>query len=690
MYLSFWHKVPVVRLLIPFTCGIGLSMFYKLSLYLLINGLLICILSYLMAFFIIQSFKKRWIHGAILNVILLFSGWLLHDLRDARLAENYFIHIQQKQWIWVRVTEPPIPKIKSVKIKAEVIAVSDSSGTTLPSSGKLLIYLKNKGTTNLPKYGTVMLIPAANVRDIAPPQNPDEFNYKRYLAFNQIYYQAYLQPNQYVLTEKVAANAIFSFIYNLQQYFKETLATHIGSASETGVAQALIYGYDDDIDAETMQAYANTGTLHVLAVSGMHVGIIFIILGWFLKLFNRKKSLKQIKLVIILICLWAYSFLCGLSPSILRATVMFSIIIMSDMLTRRTNVYNTLATSAFILLLIDCNMLANVGFQLSYAAVLGIIFLHPLIYEWLTPKRWLTNEIWKITSVSIAAQVTTSPIGVLYFHQFPNCFLFSNLLIIPLTTLVLYVGILMLILSKVHIIAAILGKIMFGLIAFTNYTVKFVESIPYAYVSGIHISIFQSIILYIISAGVVAYILTRNISMLQMALIGIITFCGFQYYRLVENNLQNRIILYHLPNQFGLEAISGNSGWLYIDSLLWKDKEKIKFHMQQHWWKSDIKKQQIIFSDSGWKEIYMSNHTFTISSLTPMEPINTSRSDYIIWRYPPENAELDRWKDSEHWLCSTISARQAEKIKKRCASLNIPVKFVGDSGAIQLSLHGYE
>ncbi len=690
MYLSFWHKVPVVRMLIPFACGIGLSMFRHLPMNILIAGMVASLCLYLVTFIVIKSYSYRWLHGIILNLFLLLFGWLLHDLRDARLAADYFTHTHNKQWIWMRVTEPPLQKTKSIKLKTEVIGITDSSGVTKTATGKLLVYIKNNDIKKLPSYGQVMLIKAYSIKDIAPPQNPDEFNYKRYLGFNQIYYQAYLQPHEFIITDQEKGYPLFQFIYALQDYFKQTLHTYIGSASETAVAQALMYGYDDDIDPETMQAYSNTGTLHVLAVSGMHVGIIFIILGWMLKMLDKNKKLKLIKLSIILLFLWAYSFLCGLSPSILRATVMFSIIIMGDMLARRTNVYNTLATSAFILLLIDCNMLANVGFQLSYAAVLGIVFLHPLIYEWLSPSKWLTNEIWKITSVSIAAQVTTSPIGILYFHQFPNCFLFSNLLIIPLTTLVLYAGIILLLFSKINIVAIIMGNVMYGLIAFTNLTVKFVESIPYAYVNGIHISIFQSILLYIITASIIFYFLTRYISLLRVAIICILFFCSLHSMRYLENRLQERIILYHVPKQFGMQAISGNNGWLYIDSALWTDKEKIKFHMQQHWWKADVKQQQIIFSDSSWNELRINKHLFAISSIQHMEPKRYPKVDYVIWRYPPNDEQLKKLGRSEHWLSSIISVRQAERIKKRGAALNIPVKFVGDSGAIQLLLHSYD
>jgi competence protein ComEC len=424
---SFWHHIPIVRLLLPFSAGIGISMFYPLPFTVCAIAFLSLFLLAVIIYFRLQQFNHRWVFGTLISLGMFWGGMALHQYRNELLSE-----------LVIKINEQPVPKATSYKMKCKVLGAIDSNETQTFAEGSLIVYVRRSTTAFPYQYGEVLTLPMQKVKPVSPPQNPDEFNYKRYLAFNNIYFQAYLEESEFFPAWINEGNQVRKWVYDVQQYFKAVLLKCIGSQNETGVAEALLYGYDDDIDTETVQAYSNTGTLHVLAVSGMHVGIIFMILGLFLRFMDKTRQLKIAKGIIILIALWLYSLLCGLSPSILRATVMFTFIIAADLLNVRSSVYNTLAASAFVLLCIDPNMLANVGFQLSYLAVIGIVFFQPYIYDWYTAPNRVMDEIWKITAVSLAAQLVTCPIGLLYFHQFPNCFLFSNLIIIPLTTIILH------------------------------------------------------------------------------------------------------------------------------------------------------------------------------------------------------------------------------------------------------------
>jgi competence protein ComEC len=683
---SFWHRVPLVRLLLPFVSGAGISMFYPPGVWLPFTLFLLTFSLAIVLYFRIRQFAHRWFFGAIVTLCMFNAGMALHQYQDELRADVHFSNVSYVSQLIIEINEQPIPKATSWKMKCRVLGVIDSNSVQHIATGSLILYLKRSGDTLALRYGDLLVLPFSKVKPVTPPQNPDEFNYKRYLAFNNIYFQAYAEQEQLINLQRNKANPVRKWVFAVQHYFKKVLAQNIGSHNETGVAQALLYGYDDDIDTETVQAYSNTGTLHVLAVSGMHVGIIFMILGLFLKFMDKNKKLRIAKGLIILAILWLYSLLCGLSPSILRATVMFSFIIAADLLGARSSIYNTLAASAFVLLCYDTNMLANVGFQLSYLAVLGIVFFQPLISNWYTAPNWLMNEIWKITAVSLAAQLVTFPIGLLYFHQFPNCFLFSNLIIIPLTTLILYMGMVLLVISKFVWPAALLGKAIYYTILFTNGIVKAVEQIPYSYVNGIHISIFQSILLYLVIGSFTAFFLLKRTRYFKTALVTVSLFCIIQLIHEINNASQNRLLIYNINKHTAVHFIKGNKALLLADHSLLANKDKMKFHLQQHAWKSGINNQREEVTDSSWKEIRLSNYTCVVSGYDVPQKTN-AQTDLLLIKNKVDAEELiELLHPKRVIITSAVKSYQAKKIKDIMISNNIPVDYISETGAIEIQL----
>ena len=420
----------------------------------------------------------------------------------------------------------------------------------------------------------------------------------------------------------------------------------------------------------------------------MNVGLIFMILTLMLKFMDKTKRTKLVKNIIIILSLWVYSLLCGFSPSILRATVMFTFIILGQLFSRPTNVYNTLAISAFTLMCMDTNMLANVGFQLSYMAVIGIVFLQPFVSEWYDPKSWLGIQIWEITAISIAAQIITFPLGLLYFHQFPNYFLFSNLIIIPLTTIVIYIGIVLVAFSKIPIIALWLGKLMYWGIALTNLIVKFVEQMPFSYVSGIHISIIQTIFIFIGLAFFISYFILRRTIFFKLGLVMSCLFFGLNGLQQFKNYSQQNLITYHINNQTAINFIQGNHSTLIIDSLLWVDKSKVHFHMQQHFWHCGMKQQQICFTQNSWKEISVNDKKIILSGEgLPIFSSNDSMNFILIIKNKIKLKEfLQTFHPSQVIITTAVKPYQAKAMKALLHENNIPVTCVGESGSFELSL----
>jgi competence protein ComEC len=586
----------------------------------------------------------------------------------------------------VKLEEQLIAKRNSYKTKASAIATVDSFGVLHPAEGNLIVYVAKQDSLQL-SYGDLVVVPFGFIREVSGPQNPDEFDYKRYLAFHGIHDQVYLRASEVQKLPVNKGSALRKWVYGVQAYFKSVLSRCIASSNETGVAEALLYGFDDDIDAETVQAYSNTGTLHVLAVSGMHVGIIFMILDIILKPLDRNKRLKLMKHVVILGALWLYSLLCGLSPSILRATVMFSFMIVASILNIRSSVYNTLAASALVLLCADSNMLANVGFQLSYLAVLGIVFFQSYFYNWYHPTNPLVDEIWKITAVSLAAQLTTFPVGLLYFHQFPNCFLFSNLIIIPLTTLILYMAMVLLVVAKLSWVSWLLGQALYYVIGFTNGMVMFVERIPFAYVNGIHISIAQSILLYGMVGLASAYFLLRRLVYLKLCLVISTVFMVLNGWSVVENYTQNRLMIYAVRNNSVIQCIRGNQSLMMGDSALLADADKMKFHLQQHQWRRGIQQTEKVFLTTEWKRMTVNQYYVVLISGEGQPTFTEERCSLLVITRPIAESQLQGIPlPSRVIITAAVKPREAHRLSDYFKPKNIPVQYVGETGAIEVSL----
>jgi competence protein ComEC len=584
---SFWHCIPLVRLLLPFLAGIALNMKLLLN-----SGFwLSAFVTSILLFAIFTYFGKKYINflvGFCLVTSCFVLGGLLHCLNQQYQYKQHFSN-NAARFLIVEITEQPKIKTKTIKMVVKVLATADSTFKQQIANGKLLLYVERNNTTENLSYGRVLIIPA-NYNQVHQPQNPNEFNYKKYLSYNQIYHQCFVGSAQLVITEIIKGYKHYQMAYQLQNYIKNMLHLYVRSEKEIGVAQALLFGYDDDVDPELKKAYGNTGTLHVLAVSGMHVGLIYLIITLLLQPVFKVKRLKWLVHVLSFTLIWCYAVLCGLSPSVMRASVMISFFILAELLNRKGNSFNTLAASAMLLLLINPNLAASVGFQLSYFAVMGIIGINPYLYNLLTLQSWLGNQIWKISCISISAQLGTFPLGLLYFHQFPLCFPISNLLIIPLISLIIYAAIVLLALGWIKPLAIAAGFILKALLTFTNTTVSRLEQLPYAYINGFSLSVTQTAVLYVSIFIGVMYFIKPFKWLLQFCICG---FAMFMVLRLVQNinhSSINDVTIYHIKNHSALQLINGNKSILIADSGLLTDSDKMKFHLEQQLWHRKVNK----------------------------------------------------------------------------------------------------
>ena len=595
MLAGYWHQIPFVRIVIPMSIGIGINMFFPIPIPACIGIFSISLLLLLIVWKFYSYKFYNLSFGVFLNLFLYTVGAAIHTSHNHLNYQTHFTKTNG-EYLLLDINEPGQIRKNSIKCRAKVLQVI-SKGYNQAVDGNIILYFE-KDSSLLPQlsYGSRLLIKNTS-QEIKGPQNPFEFNYKRYLAFNQIYQQAFILKNNFIVIDQLGGNILWKIAYQAQAFFNKTLLTYVKSNSEIAISKALLYGYDDDIDSDIVKAYSNTGTLHVLAVSGMHVGLIFWLINLVLKYFDKKKYQRIVKAIISLSIIWSYSLLCGLSPSILRASVMFSFVALGNMVKNKPNVYNTLAASAFSLLLFDSNMLASVGFQLSFLAVFGIVSMQKYFKQWFTFKYWISNEIWNIISVSIAAQLATFPLGLLYFHQFPVYFLASNLLIIPLTTGIIFVAIAMIfaaglaqLIPLFTYLAIGLGFMVKWLIYFTNVIVLWLERLPFSYITGIQITEIETILIFIAVAYTCNYFITRKQYLAKNALIFYILVLIVNTYEDFKTENQKFITIYNINKTFAMQIVDGQKSTLIADTSLINDEDKFHFHLQQHIWASGITK----------------------------------------------------------------------------------------------------
>nr|WP_236669096.1 ComEC/Rec2 family competence protein [Aquimarina mytili] len=292
----------------------------------------------------------------------------------------------------------------------------------------------------------------AKIKPIPIPLNPDQFNYAKHMKKQYVYHQLRVS-NYRLLNNHNPRWSILSLTDKLRKHINTQLTKHSFTSEQLSIINALLLGQRQDIDQQTFYNYRDAGAIHILAVSGLHVGIILLILNMILKPLDRyKRQGKIFKLVITLILLWCFAIIAGLSPSVIRAVTMFSFMAIGAQIKSKTSIYNSLFVSMFVLLCFNPLLLFSVGFQLSYLAVFAIVWMQPILARRYNPKFYFTKKIWETFTVTIAAQLGLLPLTLFYFHQFPGLFFVSNLIIIPFLGGILTYGIIVIILASIGIL----------------------------------------------------------------------------------------------------------------------------------------------------------------------------------------------------------------------------------------------
>jgi competence protein ComEC len=476
-------KLPFLKIVLFYGIGIGIANFFepnKSMFNLLEMFLVFSFLSHLVFFFYRSHLGILFTLNGYL--ILLFFGiwniWRTHVKVDI----NHFLIGSSDQYIAV-VDEEPVFYNNTVRFPVTLVAKRIDSSFQ-KAAGRLMVTLLLDQIVTPIQYGDEMVL-KNKVKPIPEPLNPLEFNYRNYLQNQGIDGQVYLKSKEYKIIRHHQGFFIKDQALELRKNLVSKFKKYLKDEESYQIAVALIVGYRAVMSQDIVQTFSNTGTIHVLSVSGMHVGIVFIVLMWLLARVSGNHTLNLLRIVILLCAIWSYTILTGMAPSILRAAIMLSFFLIAKSMQRENNMLNTMASSAFLLLLLQPSMLFDIGFQLSYFAVLGIVLFFPLFKRLsIFGGNRFSRIIWDSVAISLSAQIMTAPFSLFYFGQFPNYFLIANLLVVLPVTLIMYIGMAMMFIPF-DIINAWLGSAMDWLIKKMFFTLEFLDQLPFATWTGI-------------------------------------------------------------------------------------------------------------------------------------------------------------------------------------------------------------
>jgi len=564
----FWHQAPFTRLLFPLVLGIVTCYYLLHGVFIFTNAHINAVLytaagisvAGLLVISQLSNFKKyryQFIQGLLLQIVFASIGIaVMQNTLQARTAESALLAAHKNGTVYImRITEPLQLKNKTYKTAA-IIERIGTAQHEIKTDIKIIVHLaRDSSHRNVPLLTAGSYIATTLHPTLVPDtHNPGGFNYKVWLFRNEITHQLYVAKGNWTLLPTKKSN---QYLQVLQQKISTRLQQNIRGNQEKAVAAALLIGYKQDIDSDLMKAYSNTGVIHVIAISGLHLGLIYGLLvgifGWMPDSTIKKWTAPPMMLLV----LWGFALLTGAGPSIVRAAVMFSFIIVANVVKQNSSILNSLAASAFFLLLLHPFYLWDIGFQLSYAAVLSIVLYQKNIYDSLYFKYKWMQACWQLNAVTISAQILTLPLVIYHFHQFPNYFILSNFIVVPLSSIILYGCLLILPFGSLAYIGKTLSIVTSWLIGSMNWVIQKMNAWPYATTSNVNINTLQVALFFIIIICITLIIQTQKNKWCFMGLTALLIGCCMHSFQYLQDAGQTTLTVWFVPKTTKITIRSG-------------------------------------------------------------------------------------------------------------------------------------
>jgi len=566
----FPREIPAVRLGLWFLLGIICSSFspsisYRVS----ILGSVLLLISGL----VINGFKYRLPKGLFISLLVFSLGFTRNSIEETYLPEHHFETQSFTDGHIIGVLkEDPISK-NSYRSTLAIEYISEEKQSLIPSTagysaatGNLLIYLEKEDRSKSLKAGDRIII-NTKIRPIRPNGNPYSFDFKNYLHHRSINHQCFIKSKDWAYGSAGNLHPIQNLTQDIRQVFLEILQKYINSDAEEAIAAALVLGYRNLLTEDVYDAYTDTGSVHVLAVSGLHLGILTGMLLWLFGLFKTEsRIIELIKMVLVIVAIWMFALITGSAPAVLRAATMFTLFIIGKKLFKDINTYNILAASAILLLLVDPFLLFQASFQFSYLALTSILYFQPKLSTWWIPDNRIIRFFWNLAVLALAAQILVFPITIYYFHKFPLYFALSGIIAVPFAGIILWVSVFLFAMEFIFPLANVVIGYMLNLsLSWFLKLILCIQQLPFCSLDGILINYQQMILIYVGLLLLMAWFSLQLKRLVFPALSIALVFIMSSSFTLIKNINQKEIIVYDVNGGIAADIFYGRNCYTYAD-----------------------------------------------------------------------------------------------------------------------------
>lgn len=674
-------STPFLRILCPYVAGIvcvlqGFSIPYR---HLVFAGVfLLCVVSFLSQYVSKKApVARQWFFLISASLLLFLLAFETAYVYDARHDPAHYSHYTDpgEQGFMCTVSDMPVATDKSLKLQVELNGI-EQGGTWHYARGRVLVYIRQPVSKPV-STGDGLYI-QARLAVPAAPQNPGEFDYKTFLERRNVFHTVYVASGQVIITgQGKGRHFIERAGISTKEYVVRTLRQAGLSQEAFSICTALLVGYDDEISGDVMQSFSHSGTLHVLSVSGMHTGILYIVLIFIFDLFDKHQRYKKTRCLMVIVALLFFVAITGFSPSVLRAALMLTLVLIGKTVNRSGNSYNTLLFSAFLLLLYNPFLLCDVGFQLSYLAVFGIMYLYPLLSRRWPVENRILKFLWDLSLMSVAATLFTLPVTLYYFHQFPLWFIASNLVIIPLSIVLMAAAFLLLLCQKVLWLKQCLVVIMNGTTGGMMQMARLTDHPAYGFIDYISFGMAD---VWFSTAFILLglwFISTKSYKALVCSLGCLLLWLSVSIVTVYRQALETEVMVFSIRHKSASLLRKGNQVYLQADSLSEGEFNRfVKPYLLTYPGLRIVRDPSDVWHVGG-KAVLQAHRAYHRLQEAYGYLIVSNNTDI-----QPES--LKQIKPLVIADCSN-SYTFVKKLKKHCAELGIPFYSVKESGALRIS-----
>ena len=554
-------KFPIVPILFGFIIGILTQHFCSLNLYSIFIGMVFSIIGFAIVYYLNQKNKfKSYFFESFVLVLSLFFGVFSTHLHKENNANSHFLNfLSESNCVQGVVSEQLKSTVYYDKFILKITSINLQN-----CNGKVIFYVPKKAKKVIEVGNKIKVFETPKL--LQNSFNPHQFDYSKYLQNQNVFHEIKSKE-----TDKIEVSTDYNFYHYIHLIKSKLLKSYAVTSFKSdnyNLLMALLFGEKTELSKELSASYTQAGIIHILAISGLHIALIYGIVLWLTQPLQRLKKGKVYVFLISLSVLWFYAVLAGFSASIVRAAVMFSIIALAKILNRQSNIYNSLALSALFLLLYNPNYLFDVGFQLSFAAVLSIVIFQPFVKKYSYSKYYVIRETKSLLLISLVAQIGVLPLTLYYFGQFPLLFLVANLIAIPLSSIILVVGLALIpfnfLLPKVAVYVSVFVNFLIDVM--NNFTIWIVQFDAFI-IKNIAFHEVLVVLMYIIIGCVIYLVYHPKIKNLSPILVAVLLFQIGYFFLNSKEKSNDEFVVFNVMKHTLFVETKNNSAVFYTDDI---------------------------------------------------------------------------------------------------------------------------